>query len=110
MSTTTAASTRAQAMVDGRHTESARRRPRVITALDRARAEGTDIGVSAIARAARVDRSFLYRQSGGIPTLLPPLPPQFSDLRLKLIDPPACGATSAASSSYDGHGPVDTQP
>ena len=61
MSTTTSASTRTQAMVDGRHAESARRRQRVITALDRARAEGTDIGVSAIARAARVDRSFLYR-------------------------------------------------
>jgi hypothetical protein len=47
-------------MVDGRHAESARRRRRVITALDRARAEGTEIGVSANARAAGVDRSFLY--------------------------------------------------
>lgn len=48
-------------MVDGRHAESARRRQRVITALDRARAEKTEISVSAIARAAGVDRSFLYR-------------------------------------------------
>jgi hypothetical protein len=61
MTTTTAAITRTQAMVDGRHAESARRRQRVITALDRARAEGTEIGVSAIARTAGVDRSFLYR-------------------------------------------------
>jgi transposase-like protein len=61
MTTTTAAITRTQAMIDGRHAESARRRQRVITALDRARAEGTQIGVSAIARAAGVDRSFLYR-------------------------------------------------
>jgi hypothetical protein len=61
MTATTAAITRTQAMVDGRHAESARRRQRVITALDHARAEGTEIGVSAIAHAAGVDRSFLYR-------------------------------------------------
>jgi hypothetical protein len=39
-------------MVDGRHAESARRRQRVITALDRAITEGAELGVSAIARAA----------------------------------------------------------
>jgi hypothetical protein len=53
--------TRAQAMVNGRHADTARRRQRVITALDRARAQGTEIGVSVIARTAGVDRSFLYR-------------------------------------------------
>jgi len=53
--------TRAQAMLDGRHADTARRRQRVITVLDRARTEGAEIGVSAIARAAGVDRSFLYR-------------------------------------------------
>jgi hypothetical protein len=52
---------RTQAMADGRHAESARRRQRVITALDRAITEGAEVGVSAIARAAGVDRSFLYR-------------------------------------------------
>ena len=46
-------------MVDGRHAESTRRRQRVLTALDRTMAEGSKIGVSAIARAAGVDRSFL---------------------------------------------------
>jgi hypothetical protein len=48
-------------MVDGRRAESTRRRQRVLTALDHAVADGTEIGVSAIARAAGVDRSFLYR-------------------------------------------------
>lgn len=56
-----APSARTQAMVDGRHAESARRRQRVITALDRAITEGAELGVSTIARAAGVDRSFLYR-------------------------------------------------
>jgi chromosome segregation ATPase len=53
--------TRTQAMAQGRRSETRRRRQRVITALDRAAAEGTEIGVSTIARAAAVDRSFLYR-------------------------------------------------
>jgi hypothetical protein len=48
-------------MLDGRHAESARRRQRVITALDRAVAEGTETSASGIARAAGVDRTFLYR-------------------------------------------------
>lgn len=56
-----AANTRTQAMTDGRRADTARRRKRVTAALDRATAQGTDLGVSAIARAAGVDRSFLYR-------------------------------------------------
>ena len=48
-------------MRDGRHADSARRRQRVNTALQRSTAEGAQISVSAIARAAGVDRSFLYR-------------------------------------------------
>jgi hypothetical protein len=48
-------------MLDGRHADSARRRQRVIAALDQAAAEGTEISASGIARAARVDRTFLYR-------------------------------------------------
>jgi hypothetical protein len=58
---TAALSTRTQAMVDGRHTESTRRRQRVLTVLERAITDGAEIGVSTIARAAGVDRSFLYR-------------------------------------------------
>jgi chromosome segregation ATPase len=48
-------------MADGRRRDTTRRRQRVITALDRAAGEGTQIAVSTIARAAGVDRSFLYR-------------------------------------------------
>ena len=58
---TTVSSTRTQPMLDGRRAESTRRRQRVLTALDRAVTSGTEIGVSTIARAAGVDRSFLYR-------------------------------------------------
>jgi len=48
-------------MLEGRHADSARRRQRVIAALDRATAEGAEISASGIARAAGVDRTFLYR-------------------------------------------------
>ncbi|GAA0436614.1 hypothetical protein Acor_82840 [Acrocarpospora corrugata] len=59
-STPAAASPRTDAMMKGRQADSARRQ-RVIAALDQARSHGTEISVSAIARAAAVDRSFLYR-------------------------------------------------
>jgi hypothetical protein len=49
------------AMRKGRQADSARRRQRVLAALDRAAADGTEISVSGIARAAAVDRTFLYR-------------------------------------------------
>ena len=60
-SQTPAPGMRAQPMQDGRHADSARRRQRVIAALDRAAAEGTETSASGIARAAGVDRTFLYR-------------------------------------------------
>ena len=50
-----------EAMSKGRQADSARRRQRVITALNLASRDGTEISVSGIARAADVDRSFLYR-------------------------------------------------
>src|SRR5216684_4063465 len=53
-----------EAMKNGRQADSARRRQRVIAALDRAHASGTEISVSGIARAAAVDRTFLYRHRG----------------------------------------------
>lgn len=59
--TTDARSAQARAMLDGRRAESLRRRQRVLTALERAITQGAEIGVSAIARTAGVDRSFLYR-------------------------------------------------
>jgi Family of unknown function (DUF6262) len=55
------ASPRTAALAKGRQADSARRRQRVIAALDTAAADGTEISVSSIARAAAVDRSFLYR-------------------------------------------------
>ena len=51
----------ASGMIEGKRADSARRRDRVLKALDAAlRTEG-DITVSGLARTARVDRSFLYR-------------------------------------------------
>ncbi len=58
---TTAANPQTAPMTNGRQADSARRRQRVITALNRAIADGTEISVSGIARAAGVDRTFLYR-------------------------------------------------
>jgi chromosome segregation ATPase len=58
---TAAARQRTEAMRKGRQADSARRRQRVIAALDKAATDGAETGVSAIARAAAVDRSFLYR-------------------------------------------------
>jgi hypothetical protein len=52
---------RTETMRNGRQADSARRRQRVLTALDRAAARGTEISASGIARAAGVDRTFLYR-------------------------------------------------
>ncbi len=52
---------RAHPMMRGRQADSARRRQRVIAALNRATTDGTEISASEIARAAGVDRSFLYR-------------------------------------------------
>ena len=48
-------------MLAGRQADSARRRQRVSTILDRAAASGEEISVSSIARAAGVGRTFLYR-------------------------------------------------
>ena len=48
-------------MTKGRQADSARRRQRVIAALSNAAADGAEISVSGIARAAAVDRTFLYR-------------------------------------------------
>jgi hypothetical protein len=48
-------------MIRGRQADSARRRQRVIKAINDASASGAELSVSAIARAAAVDRTFLYR-------------------------------------------------
>ena len=56
------ASPRTAAMTKGRQADSARRRQRVIAALNKAASDGTEISVSGIARAAGVDRAFFYRR------------------------------------------------
>lgn len=48
-------------LVEGRRADSARRRQRVIKALNDATTTGGDTSVSGIARRAGVDRTFLYR-------------------------------------------------
>ena len=59
--THTTTSARAHPMLEGRRAESTRRRQRVLAALDRAATERAEISASGIARAAGVDRTFLYR-------------------------------------------------
>lgn len=49
------------AMIEGKRADSARRRERVLKAIEAAATKGGAISVSGIARAARVDRAFLYR-------------------------------------------------
>ena len=58
---TTTANSRTAAMTAGRQTDTARRRQRVLGVLEHAAAAGEEISVSAIARRAAVDRTFLYR-------------------------------------------------
>jgi len=56
-----AAPDRTGKMRAGRQADSARRRQRVIAALNRAADGGAEISIAGVARAAGVDRSFLYR-------------------------------------------------
>jgi hypothetical protein len=51
----------AEALIASRRRDSTRRRLRVLNALERLSATGEEVSVSAVARAAGVDRSFLYR-------------------------------------------------
>jgi transposase-like protein len=55
--------TGASALTDGRRADSARRRQRVIKAINEAGSKGGEFSVSSIARAAGVDRTFLYRHA-----------------------------------------------
>jgi hypothetical protein len=53
--------TRTRSMLDGRRDDSMRRRRRVLAAIDQAATAGDRLSASGIARAAGVDRTFLYR-------------------------------------------------
>ena len=59
--TTTVPNPRTAAMAEGRRADTARRRQRVIKALNDAATRGEDLNITAIARTAGVDRTFLYR-------------------------------------------------
>jgi len=52
---------RTGAMLKGRQADSARRRQRVLDTIGKTAAAGEEISVAGIARAAAVDRTFLYR-------------------------------------------------
>jgi len=51
----------AESLIAARRRDTTRRRQRVLTALDQMAASSQELSVSAVARAADVDRSFLYR-------------------------------------------------
>ncbi len=51
----------AEALAAARRRDSTRRRQRVLNALERLAGSGEELSVAAVARAAGVDRSFLYR-------------------------------------------------
>lgn len=56
-----ASAAKTAAMRKGRQADSARRRQRVLDTIGKAAAAGDEISVAGIARAAAVDRTFLYR-------------------------------------------------
>ena len=95
MTTTSTAGPRTTATTcRGRRADSARRRQRVLTALNRAAPPATKISVSGIARAAGVDRTFLYRHRDLLDRSTPP--------RRSRRPPPAAGpAVSRASLQAD---------
>jgi polyhydroxyalkanoate synthesis regulator phasin len=74
----------AESLIAARRRDTTRRRQRVLDALDQLAAAGQEISVSAVARAARVDRSFLYRHH---------------DLRAQIHARSAAPAASPASSA-----------
>ncbi|MBF6325853.1 DUF6262 family protein [Nocardia cyriacigeorgica] len=75
-------------LITGRRADSTRRRQRVLNALDAAHSGGGEISVAAIARAAHVDRSFLYRH----PDLL-------DQIRCAQLEPTPSGPATVTSAS-----------
>jgi hypothetical protein len=71
-------------MLNGRHADTVRRRQRVTAALNTAIATGAGISVSGIARAAGVDRTFLYRHRDLL-----------ARIHAAETEPPAAGLTTA---------------
>ena len=84
-----------EAMRKGRQADSARRRQRVIAAINRASADGAEISVSSIARAAAVDRTFLYRHRDLLAKIhaLEATPPATGDRAGPAVTRPPCKPT-----------------
>jgi predicted nucleic acid-binding Zn-ribbon protein len=76
----------AESLIAARRRDTTRRRQRVLTALDQMAAAGQQTSVSAVARAAGVDRSFLYRHHD-----------LRAQIRARSVAPAASPASSAAS-------------
>jgi polyhydroxyalkanoate synthesis regulator phasin len=74
----------AESLIAARRRDTTRRRQRVLSALDQLTAAGQEISVSAVARTADVDRSFLYRHH---------------DLRAQIYARAAAPASSPASTA-----------
>ncbi|MFJ8510369.1 DUF6262 family protein [Streptomyces avermitilis] len=83
------------AMRDGRQANSERRRQRVATAIKNAAKSGTPISVSAIARQAGVDRTFLYRHRDLLELV------HAAELEPAAQDPTAASPVSRASLQAD---------
>jgi hypothetical protein len=83
------------AMRDGRQADTDRRRQRVSTAIKNSAKNGTPISVSAIARQARVDRTFLYRHRDLLALV------HAAELEPSSQEPAAASAVSRASLQAD---------
>lgn len=91
-------------LIDGRKADSRRRRQRVISAIAAARTAQTDSSVAAIARAAGVDRTFLYRHRD--------LLDQLHAAQTRAVAEPGPAAVSRASLQADlanAHGQLTRQ-
>jgi transposase-like protein len=83
------------AMRDGRQADTDRRRQRVSTAIKNSAKNGTPISVSAIARQAGVDRTFLYRHRDLLALV------HAAELEPSSQEPAAASAVSRASLQAD---------
>jgi uncharacterized coiled-coil protein SlyX len=92
-------------MITGRRAESARRRQRVIDAINGASTAGGELSVSGIARAARVDRTFLYRH----PDLLDQLHAAQTSPTGADGDGPGVSRTSLQADLANAHGQTQRQ-
>ena len=92
-------------IIEGRRADSGRRRQRVIKAINTASASGGEVSVSAIARAAGVDRTFLYRH----PDLLGQVHAAQASPALAEAGGPAVSRASLQADPANAHGQMTRQ-